>query len=478
MLKKLLTSGLLSATLLALAAPLTAQTTFQRAYGGPRSDCGYSVAQTADGGYIITGSTRSFGAGSYDVWLIKTDASGDTLWTRTFGGADGDWGHSVAQTTDSGYVIAGYTTSFGAGEHDFYLVKTDANGDTIWTRTFGGTQLDYGYSVAQTADGGYVVTGYTMSFGAGEQDVYLVKTDANGDTIWTRTFGGASRDCGYSVRQTADGGYAITGYTWSLGAGECDVQLIKTNALGEAIWTRTFGGAYTDIGYSLAQTADGGYVIAGYTASFGTSGYDVYLVKTDTSGVTMWTRTFGGADWDQSSSVAQTADEGYVIAGRTKSFGAGSYDVWLIKTDASGDTVWTRTFGGTRNDYGKSVLQTADGGYAITGGTESFGAGGEEVWLIKTDSAGTIAIAEPQPPVAFEPAAASIARAVLFLPEASGVKRGASCVMLGASGRKVMDLTPGANDIRHLAPGVYFVRGKGSRSQGSEGPSRKVILTR
>ncbi len=469
--------------LLSLASPLTAQTTFQRTYGGVESDYGYSVAQTTDGGYVIAGDTKSFGAGDYDAWLIKTDASGDTLWTRTFGGTDNDYGRSVSQTADGGYVITGYTESFGAGDKDAWLIKTDMDGDTIWTRTYGDSSYDTGWSVAQTADSGYVITGETYSFGAGYGDVWLIKTDADGNAVWTRTFGGTGCDRGYSVAQTLDGGYVIAGYTYSFGAGLTDVWLIKTDALGDTIWTRTFGGTLDDNGRSVAQTTDGGYVIAGYTRSFGAGGNDVWLVKTDASGDTMWTRAWGGTDTDRGHSVAQTADGGYIITGWTWSFGAGIDDVWLIKTDAWGDTIWTRTYGGTYWDVGYSVAQTTDGGYVIAGDTRSFGAGQEDVWLIKTDAAGNSpAIAEPQPPVAYKPVPATIVRGVLLCPVWSATTpslRNVSDIALhNSAGRKVMALHPGDNDVRHLSPGVYFARGKGPRVQGSEGSSRKVILTR
>ncbi len=473
------TLGLLLAVLLilALTAPLTAQITFQRTYGGTNCDRGYSVAQTSDGGYVIAGHTWSFGAGSSDVYLIRTDALGDTVWTRTCGGADTDKGYSVAQTADGGYVIAGRTHSYGAGSYDVYLIKTDASGDTTWTRTFGGTDFDAGNSVQQTADGGYIITGETWSYGAGIADVWLIKTNANGDTMWTRTFGGPNYDRGSSVAQTADSGYVVAGFAESVGAGHIDAWLIKTNASGNTFWTRTYGGSDWDEGCSVAQAADGGYVIAGVAGLYGAGSSDVYLVKTDSSGDTRWTRTHGGAGSDYGYSVAQTTDGGYVIAGYTGSFGADEYDVYLIKTDSCGDTLWTRTFGGTDDDRGYSVAQTADGGYVIAGRTESFGAGGYDVWLIKTDSAGNVAVAEPEPPVVREPAPTSIVRNVLNL-QSEIYNQQSEILLLNSAGRKVMDLTPGENDVRHLSPGVYFLRGKGSRVQGSEGPSRKVILTR
>jgi len=217
---------------------VSAQTSWWRTYGGTNQDWGYSVQQTADGGYIVAGATKSYGAGNEAVYLIKTNASGDTLWTRTYGGASADCGYSVQQTSDGGYIITGYTYSFGAGAPDsanVYLIKTDTSGDTLWTRTYSGTGNDYGRSVQQTADGGYIIAGYTHYFGMGPPDstnVYLIKTDASGDTLWTKTYGGTSPDFGYSVQQTADGGYVIAGYTASFGAGDDDVYLIKTDSLG------------------------------------------------------------------------------------------------------------------------------------------------------------------------------------------------------------------------------------------------------
>ena len=213
-------------------SPASAVITFEKWFGGFNWDHGASVVQTTDLGYIVTGWTSSYGAGSYDVYLIKTDSTGDTLWTKTFGGIEDDLGRSVVQTTDGGYIITGYTSSYGAGSYDVYLIKTDSLGDTLWTKTFGGIEDDGGYSVVQTNDGGYIITGYTYSYGAGSYDVYLIKTDSTGDTLWTTTFGGTNVDLGRSVVQTTDEGYIVTGYTYSYGAGSADVYLIKTDSLG------------------------------------------------------------------------------------------------------------------------------------------------------------------------------------------------------------------------------------------------------
>ncbi len=189
------------------------------------NDIGYSVQQTTDGGYIVTGYTVSFGNGENDVWLIKTDSQGTEEWNKTFGGSGNDKGNSVQQTTDGGYVITGYKGS--SNGPDIWLIKTDSEGSEEWNQTFGGSNSDRGYSVQQTTDGGYIITGYTGSFGNGSSDVWLIKADSLGNEEWDQTFGGSSSDQGYSVQQTTDGGYIITGYTRSYGNGSRDVWLIR-----------------------------------------------------------------------------------------------------------------------------------------------------------------------------------------------------------------------------------------------------------
>ncbi len=368
-----------------------APTEWNKTFGGVGADSASSVQQTTDGGYIMVGYTTSFGAGSYDVYLIKTDASGNMTWSKTFGGASEDEGYSVKQTVDDGYIITGYTTSFGAGYYDVYLIKTDASGNMTWSKTFGGVGADAASSTQQTGDGGYIIAGSTYSFGAGNGDVYLIKTDASGSMTWGKTFGGASGDGASSTQQTVDGGYIIAGSTQSFGAGSYDVYLIKTDASGNMTWSKTFGGVGDDIAYSVQQTVDGGYIITGYTYSFGAGVPDVYLIKTDALGNMTWSRTLGGTNQDYGEAVQQTADGGYIITGYTYSFGAGSSDVYLIKVDALGNITWSKTFGGARSDRGNSAQQTVDGGYIIGGGTDSFGAGNGDVFLIK--------IASPAPTV-------------------------------------------------------------------------------
>ncbi len=305
-------------------------------------ETGMSVQQTTDGGYIIAGKTYTFGnaLGYSDVYLIKTDLNGDTLWTKTFGGMLDEIGLSVQQTNEGGYIISGSTDSFGNGSSDMYLIKTNSYGETLWTKTYGGEYYEAGMSVQQTTDGGYILTGMTSSFGVDSYNVYLIKTSSNGDTLWTKTIGGEHLYTGNSIQQTTDGGYIISGSGRADVDDDLDVLLIKTDINGETIWTNTFGGQFWDYGYSAHQTIDGGYIITGSTPSNGNA-YDVYLIKTDNIGDTLWTKTFGGVYDDRGVSVQQTTDGGFIVTGSKLMPEKGATDIYLIKTDEYGIIVST-----------------------------------------------------------------------------------------------------------------------------------------
>ena len=354
---------------------------WEQNYGDLNTDeYGYSVQQTSDGGYIIAGVS------DIDPFLLKTDGNGNELWGQVFGGDNKTSARSVQQTTDGGYIITGRTY----GPSEIYLLKTDGNGNEQWSQTFGGIiGVNFGYSTKQTNDGGYIITGQN------QEDVILIKTDGNGNELWTKFFGGTDLDRGYSVQQTNDGGYIITGFIsdTTIFFPTADVYLIKTDVNGIELWSQTFGGISSDWGYSVQQTNDGGYIITGNTNSFGNGSSDVYLIKTDGNGNEQWSQTFGGTDGDEGYSVKQTTDGGYIITGWTASFGSPYGQIYLIKTDGNGNEQWSQTFGGTiwnsSVSSGNSVQQTTDGGYIITGMINNeFDI--MDIILIKTDSNGNI----------------------------------------------------------------------------------------
>jgi len=358
---------------------------WEKTYGGANNEQGYSVQQTLDGGYIIAGKINSSDSESFDVLLMKTDEHGIFLWEQTFGDTfDDDFAWFVQQTSDDGYIIVGHIQySSIDNDTDIYIIKTDSSGELQWENTYGGKNFDFGGSIQQTSDGGYIIAGCTFSYSIGSGDVYLIKTDSNGNSQWVKSFGGNDYDTGRSVQQTTDGGYIITGYTSSYGSGNYDVYLIKIDSFGELQWEKTFGGNESDYGQFVKQTSDGGFIMTGYTYSYGAGSSDVYLIKTNVSGELQWEQTYGGAEIDQGYCVQQATDGGYIIAGNTQSYGSGLTDVYLIKTCSDGYLEWEKTFGGSNRDYGESIQQTSDNGYIVAGYTYSFGAGKSDVYLIK-----------------------------------------------------------------------------------------------
>ncbi|MCK4456273.1 MAG: hypothetical protein KAW39_00880 [Thermoplasmata archaeon] len=367
-----------------------------KTYGGTEEDYGHSAQPVSDGGYIIVGDTASYGAGNRDAWLIKTDSLGNLEWNKTFGGSELDDGYSVQQTSDWGYIIAGATMTLGGGLSDAWLIKTDSSGNEEWNRTFGGSERDYGMSVQQTSDNGYVIAGTAESYGAGNKDVWLIKTDSLGNEEWNRTFGGSEWELGLVVQQTSDDGYVVTAGTRSYGEGNSDAWLIKTDSLGNEEWNKTFGGTEGDYGMSVQQTSDDGFIMTGRTYYSEASAWDLWLIKTDSLGNGEWNRTFGGAGRDEGQTAQQTSDSGYIIAGATSSYGAGEMDMWLIKTDNSGNEEWNKTFGGSRWDvssmhwFGHAVHEISDDEYTVVGSTKSYGAGDSDIWLIKFDASGSV----------------------------------------------------------------------------------------
>lgn len=371
--------------------PRKVQVEWMQNFGGSRPDEGRSVCLAHGGGYVIAGHTASYGiAGWWDVWLIKTDADGNEEWNRTFGGYFEDQAYSVRPTGDGGYIVAGFTSNFGVPGQGWnaWLIKTDADGVEEWNHPYGGTGSDQAYDIWPTDDGGYVFTGTSNSYGTPGRAIWLVKVTGSGKLQWQQTYGGDVLNCwdvGRGVQQTTDGGYIIVGWVTcdTRGFDDLDIRLIKTDAQGGEEWSRNFGAAGCDFGYAVQQTADGGYVVTGLTFSSGDEDGDVWLIKVDAAGNIEWDRTLGGDDWDAGCSVQQTADGGYVVAGATtSSYGEYLHDLLLIRTDAQGNPQWSLQLDGFYHDTGCCVRQTDDQAYVVAGWTHAQ-ALGQQVWLVK-----------------------------------------------------------------------------------------------
>lgn len=361
---------------------------FRKVIGNNGYDYGYSCKQTFDKGYVIGGSSSSFGSGNTDMYVVKTDSMGVPWGDKTIGGINIDQGMCIRQTSDSGYVLLGYTNSYGAGGYDMYLVKMDSSFNTQWTKTYGGTDWDFGNCVEQTSDGGYILCGSTYSYGKGDQDYYLIRTNSTGDTLWTKTYGGTKEDIAKSVIQTSDGGFILTGVTKSMGDTLGDFYTIKTFANGDTTWTYKLGGLQADVGNDILESNTGEFIAGGETYSFGAGNADAVLIKLSATGIFQNIFTIGNTGFDNATSITEGADGKIAMVGLTKNWGTVNGDMYftIIKND------WTffnsTTFGTITKDQGFSVEATADKCFILCGTTKGFNNGLEDIYLIKTDSMG------------------------------------------------------------------------------------------
>ena len=354
-------------------------------YGGSNArEWGASIQQTSDGGYLLIGSVlaRDLDTGRFtnwsnlnymDIWVIKTDAAGNVLWSRYEDIDSSDEPRYIAPTSDGGFIEVGYvktTTTSGTAGEDVFLIKIDSTGNILWNRTYGAPPPyeERGYSVQQTSDGGFIITGYTRSEGMGRSNLWLIKTDSSGNIVWDKVYWDSVKyNEGNAVRQTSDGGYIIVGHTVSEVDLRSSLWLFKTDSSGNYLWSKTFRVDSAE-GYSVQQTSDGGYIISGSVWGSGAGG-DIWLIKTDSSGNVIWdvTYTSTASSWFDGS-LYITTDGGYVILGYSKG------EIYLMKTDSKGNILCDKTLGaGTASSF----IPTSDGGYAITGTAE------DDVLLIK-----------------------------------------------------------------------------------------------
>jgi hypothetical protein len=362
--------------------------TWARSYGGAGVEQAYSVHQTSDGGFIVAGSTSSSGAGGNDAWLIRLNQLGQIIWQKAYGTLGNDYAVGAQQTTDGGFVVSGFAGPGFLG--NAWIFKTDATGNVQWQNTYGG----FGCCILptqQTPDNGFIVTGFTNS---GMGDVQVIRLASTGAVMWAKTYGKATAfNAAFSIQTTPDGGFVVAGITNGYavnGAIVGDVWVFKIDAIGNIVWQRAYGGAGADYATSIASTPGDGFIVAGWTNSFGAGGKDAWLLRLDNTGGVIWQKAYGGAGEDIALSVEPTSDRGFIVAGSTNSSGAGAQDAWVFKLTPTGNIVWQKTYGGPGDDHAVSAQQTTDGGFVVAATTSSFGNGNSDVWILKLTQNGSI----------------------------------------------------------------------------------------
>ncbi|MEO0146981.1 MAG: hypothetical protein ABIM46_04560 [candidate division WOR-3 bacterium] len=364
----------------------TSPPVFARTYGTNGEDGG-AIMVRADEGYALVGYTKSFGAGGMDILLVRTDTSGAILWARTYGGSQNECPNGIVYIPeDSGFVVSGWTYSFGQGLSELLIMRLDKNGDILWAKTFGGPMMDTVCYAVRLANGNLGFLGATQSYGMDENfDPLVLCLDLSGNLLWNRVFGGSLHDYVGSIAPCSDGGCVFAGDGYS--AGFTHLFLYKLRSDGSTEWATQINESGVDWPYATVQTPDGGFTVAGYTTAYGQGQQDFLLVRFDSEGNLEWAKAYGGASYDRPYSLIQTSEGGYALFGETWSFGTLS-EAMIVKTDASGNLEWARTFGSSAFEWGSRLTQEPSGFYLLSGGTTSFGNGSPDFFLLKIDENG------------------------------------------------------------------------------------------
>jgi hypothetical protein len=363
-----------------------------KTYGGGDDDRGYSIIQTFDEGYITAGYTSSYGNGDEDAWIVKIDSQGNELWNKTYGGEHSDGFSSIIQSNNEEFVCCGYTSSYGNGDKDAWIVKIDSQGNELWNKTCGGEFSDRFYHLQQTVDGSYILTGYTSeNASSNQEDTWLVKISNNGNIIWKRVFGGYYYDYGGSVKQTSDEGFIIIGLiSHDPDLYNADIYLIKTNEIGEVIWSKTLGGPCLEYGTDIIQLDDQGFLLSSVSQQYDEyASYDgnIDLIKINQYGDEEWIKSIGDPyHHDFGDTILKTNDNGYIIIGSKIDFSSANCQVTSIKCDNIGNIEWANSYGGMGEDVGVDVVKTFDGNFILTGYTGSYGSGDKDIWIIWQES--------------------------------------------------------------------------------------------
>lgn len=374
--------------LLAAAIPLPAQITFERTIGGKENDNGMGIVVVPDG-YITAGSTRSADNTNFDIYLVKTDLFGDTLWTRIYGGPYNESAEDIIHTGDGTYTLCGTAFDTSDMKPDLLLMRIADNGDSLWSRTGYSDLATFGNSVALTIDG-YIACGYANQV-SNTSAMAVVRVDDEGTLLWSKLYGEANGSVGTSITSTPDGGFIACGYidTYTPGWNR-NISLVRLSSDGDTLWTHQYAGPEYDAAFCVSMTFDGGYIITGYTFNLGAQNGDFILIKTDALGEVEWQKIYGSSGLDIGESGMQTSDGNYIFTGMTSEAGTELKQLYLVRTDGNGDTLWTRKYGEFPRNYGYDVMQTADQGFIATGMSDNTVGNSYDVYLVKTLPDGTI----------------------------------------------------------------------------------------
>ncbi len=365
---------------------------FERIFGTQFNDGASSFVQTADKGYILVGNTTRQDQNYTDVYVIRTDKYGKVLWTNTYGGNYDDGASDVVQAPDGNFVVVGTSSSFGAGQAQVYILKIDQQGNKIWEKTIGENKDVAASNIRNTTDGNFIITGNTKDTPDNSRDALLLKVDKDGNLLWKKHYGTANGESAGGITLTPEGGYIFTGTDANSTTNDFNIYCVKTDADGNAIWTKDFGGSSQEGGSTIIRTEDGGYMISGYTVSYGAGAEDGFLVKINADGSEQWHKAFGYEHNDRFASVVQMPDGGYMAAGSTVNFFNVNYtytDAYLVRTDSNGNLLWSKTFGGDKSDGFGRLLVADDGAYATLGNTDSYGQS-QDFLFVKINENGTV----------------------------------------------------------------------------------------
>ncbi|MEO0211767.1 MAG: hypothetical protein ABIN66_07945 [candidate division WOR-3 bacterium] len=356
---------------------------YARAFGSSNYEAGLTIAPTSDGGFIVAGQTYGVGAGDYDIVVIKMSPVGTAQWIRTYGGPGWEAPGAIITTTDGGYAVAGGTGSWGAGSYDALVFKLNSDGSVAWARVFGGSSYEMLYDIIQVSDG-YAVCGYTSSIGSGESDFLLLKLGTNGALSWGRVFGSIYDETSFGVAQTPDGGYAVVGETEVSGT-DWDALAVKYTSTGTFGWARRISaGTMPERACEVIPVAGDSLAIGGFTLNSGTGYYMFWFFKMSGTGSLGWGRAYGGGNTTYCYDMVSSGDGGFLLGGETRASGAGGFDYGFMKINSAGTLQWARTWGTTSADDGYHIALGTDG-IGMTGWTYGIGPGGGDILILKTD---------------------------------------------------------------------------------------------